>query len=294
MKNRFSYPGWIEAHCIAYAPYTSEGAQEIARIRKSLANFSHADPEVCIVIPAFNEEKNLLSTLSSLSAQDTEYRVLLMVINNNSTDRTQEILDACGVQSVFEPRQGISYTRQTGLEHAKGTYYLSADADSIYPPGWVGAQVQALKIPGVSCSYGRHSFIPSHGKGRLWLGLYEIVGEWFFDFRRNHSKEYLNVLGFNFGFKRMDGLKIGGFNINRQRWQDGWMGMELQKLGRLHGITTADARVWTSDRRLKDDGPLFNAFLQRVKKHLTKLYQYSMQKKPLNPEESGNIQNSKD
>jgi glycosyltransferase involved in cell wall biosynthesis len=245
----------------------------LERIRQGLARFQAADPEVSIVIPAYNEENELLRALSSLSQQETQRRVELLVINNNSSDSTQEILDACGVRSIFEPRQGISFTRQTGLESAKGRYYLSADADSVYPPGWVDAYVNALEDPGTTCAYGRYSFLPSPQSKRFWLAIHEIAAESWFHFRRR-NRDYLNVMGFNFAFRRKDGLDVGGFNIARQRWQDGWMAMQLGKRGKIALLLTESTRVWTSDRRLIADGNLRKAFWRRLRMHSAKLRRY--------------------
>lgn len=278
MKSRFSVPTWVWENQIPFQPDSPEVQQRIAGIRDRLALLSDPNPEVSVVIPAYNEEKDLLSTLSTLSHQQTRFRTEIIVVNNNSTDRTQEILDACGIRSFFEPRQGISFTRQTGLEKASGHYYLNADADSMYPPGWIQAHVEALQIAGVRCSYGQHSFIPEGSAGRIGLGLYEIISERYFAFRRMRKREYLNVLGFNFGILRQDALEVGGFNVSRQRWQDGWMALEMLKKGKLHRICTEHARVWTSDRRLKADGNLFKAFTNRIKIHVVKLYEYWIKK----------------
>ncbi len=278
MNSRFSVPAWVRESLIEFRPEDPDCQRSIAGIRDRISHFCDTNPEVSVVIPAYNEEKDLLTTLNSLSRQQTTYRTEILVVNNNSTDRTQEILDSCGVLSFFEPRQGISYTRQTGLEKASGTYYLNADADSIYPPGWITAHVQALKTPGVTCSYGQHSFLPDPGKSRTGLALYELLAERYFAFRRLRSREYLNVLGFNFGILRQDALDAGGFNISRQRWQDGWMAMQMLNKGRLLKITSDHARVWTSDRRLMADGSLQNALLKRIRLHSVKLFQYFAKK----------------
>lgn len=273
MTGRFTIPSWVQEHLIQYQPGTEEGRVALARIRKGLARFNDPDPEVSIVIPAYNEEGELLRALSSLASQQTERRVELLVINNNSSDRTQDILDACGVSSIFEPRQGISYTRQTGLENAKGRFYLSADADSVYPPSWVEAYVAALEDPKTICAYGRYSFLPSPQSQRFWLAVHEIAAETWFNFRRR-NRDYLNVMGFNFAFRRKDGLKVGGFNTSRQRWQDGWMAMQLGKHGRIALLESESARVWTSDRRLIADGNLRKAFWRRLRTHSAKLRRY--------------------
>jgi glycosyltransferase involved in cell wall biosynthesis len=273
MMKRFGIPTWLSQHCVGYHPDSPEGNAVLDRVRDGLARFQADDPEVTIAIPVFNEEANLVQTLSSLAALETNLRVQLLVVNNNSTDRTQEILDRCGVKSYFESRQGISYARQTALEHAKGTYYLSADADSIYPATWVDTFVTALKDPTVHCVYGRYSFIPSKKSSRFWLALYELTAESFFLFRRQ-KRDYLNVMGFNFAFRRTDGLAVGGFNISRQRWQDGWMALQLGKRGTIKLDRSWRSRVWTSDRRLIADGNLRMAFFRRFRTHSAKLRRY--------------------
>jgi glycosyltransferase involved in cell wall biosynthesis len=248
-------------------------------IKERLEKFRCDNPEISIVIPSYNEESNLLRTLSSLSRIETDYKVELIVSNNNSTDRTQDIIDACGVKSVFAREQGISYARQTGLEAAKGQYILNADSDSIYPPFWVNTLVKPLmEFSEVSCAYGTYSFIPSPGNSRFSLGCYEMVAESFFRFKKK-QRECVNVMGFNFAFKKEDGLKIGGFdhNLNRKvtgRSEDGWMAFQLLRVGKLFQVMDSRARVWTSDRRLMEDGSLGKAFQNRARKELRRLSLY--------------------
>lgn len=272
--SRFSLPSWVKQHLFIVDSIDAVPQETIDRIKSGLTKFRTENPEVSIVIPAYNEEKNLLQTLSSFSKMETSYRTELLVINNNSTDKTQQILDRCGVKSVFEPRQGISFTRQTGLESAKGKFMLNADADSIYPPGWINAYVAALQDPAVSCVHGRHSFIPSEGVSRFGLAIHEILAESVFKFR-NRRRGYLNVLGFNFAFRKEDALKVGGFNTTRQKWQDGWMAMMLMQHGKIKLVPGKDARVWTSDRRLMHDGGLAKAFMNRFKKEASRLLEYA-------------------
>jgi len=259
-------PKWVLSHNFKYNDLNSLDKNITERIKDGLKKFRVEDPEVSIVIPAYNEEKSILHTLSSLSSITPSYKTELIVVNNKSTDQTQNILDQLGVKSFFEPKQGISYTRQTGLEMAKGKYILNADSDSIYPAGWVDAYVNALKDESVSCAYGTYSFIPEYNS-RFVLANYELVSEFIIK-RRRHNKEFLNVLGFNFAFRKEDGLKVGGYNINRLVWEDGWMAMLLMNEGKLKQVSGAEARVWTSDRRLMYDGGILKASVKRFKKEI--------------------------
>lgn len=272
-------PAWVKDHNIQYDNIDDLPAEFWNRLRNDLRKFHVENPEVSIVIPAYNEEKDILKTLSSISRVNTRYRTELIVSNNNSKDRTQEILDRLEVRSVFAVNQGISHARQAGLEAARGTYILNADSDSIYPETWVDPFVEVLKDPEISCAYGSYSFIPSLNS-RATLAAYEMVARTFFQFKRqNKDRECVNVMGFNFAYRKEDALKVGGFNHNLQRHitgrsEDGWMALMLMKVGRIQFINDPRINVWTSDRRLMADGSLGKAFSKRVKKELSRLGTY--------------------
>lgn len=54
----------------------------------------------------------------------------LIVCNNNSTDRTAEIVAAAGAKVVFEPINQIARARNRGAEAASGDWLVFVDADS--------------------------------------------------------------------------------------------------------------------------------------------------------------------
>lgn len=92
---------------------------------------------VSVVIPAFNEEFYLEDCLRSLRNQDFRGAVEIIVVDNNSTDRTPIIAAAAGATVLFEERRGVCQARQRGTEHATGDIIVSADADTIYEPDWL-------------------------------------------------------------------------------------------------------------------------------------------------------------
>ncbi|MBL7786687.1 MAG: glycosyltransferase family 2 protein [Chitinophagales bacterium] len=269
----FRVPQWVTQHLHEFPTYNAIPDSLFQQLHKDLARYQASEtPLVSIVIPAYNEEKDMLKTLSSLAHNKSLYPTELIVVNNNSKDHTQEILDRCGVCSVLETKQGISYARQAGLEAARGKYILSADSDSIYPPEWGIAYIQTLEQnPDVAVVYGQYSFIPSEGATRLGLQLHELVAENFFR-TRTGKLEAVNVMGFNFAYRREQALQIGGFkhDLDRAktgRAEDGWMAYELADLGRIQLVKMSN-RVWTSDRRLMEAGSLIKAFMLRVKKYV--------------------------
>jgi glycosyltransferase involved in cell wall biosynthesis len=249
------------------------GKKQNAVIDNSAVSQVMSDIEVSVVIPALNEENNIGKTLLSLSSQKTKHRFEVIVVDNNSFDKTKEVAETNGAIVISEPVQGISFARQRGLLYAKGKYILNADADTIYPEKWIERMINSLVDENTSCVYGAYSLIPPKGNSRIGLAFYEIISSLLFTLRKKH-RAYLNVMGFNFGFKKVDAIKVGGFNLKRKIWSDGWMAMLLMDLGSVKAVKNTDAKVWTSSRRLLADGSLFKAFKRRIKKEVSRLKEY--------------------
>jgi glycosyltransferase involved in cell wall biosynthesis len=91
--------------------------------------------KISVIVPAFNEEKLIAETLRSIQTAshvfvDAGWQTELIVCDNNSTDRTAELVRAAGAQVVFEPVNQIARARNTGARAASGDWLLFIDADS--------------------------------------------------------------------------------------------------------------------------------------------------------------------
>lgn len=284
----FSIPVWLEPHFYSGKKFEDLTSSEILNLKERLARFSSDAPEVSIVIPAWNEENNLFKTLSSLASNISNRKIEIIVINNNSTDSTQDILDTLGVKSFFQKEQGISHARQMGLLKAKGKYHLCADSDTFYPPCWIDEMVGPLTYSQTYVGvYGRYSFLPKEGQSRLMLFAYEAITGLLIRLRK-YKREHLNVLGFNMGFITECGRLNGGFEVNKVRKfenakgsddfvdesEDGRMALNLKKTGKLCLAKSSHARVYTSSRRIVAEGGLFQAFKSRFLLHCSNMGEY--------------------
>lgn len=282
-----SLPEWIVPHLFLDKTFESISQAELKDLKTRLKKFQSSDPEVSVVIPVWNEGDNIFRTLSSLASNTTTFRVEIIVINNNSTDHTQQVLDAIGVSNYLEARQGTPFARQLGLEKAKGKYHLCADADTFYPPQWIQLMANPMQQnQNLSGVYGRYSFLPPKGHNRLGLIFYETATALVIRLRKR-KHEYLNVYGFNMGFVTDTARTLGGFNVKGSRIyanvtgsdfyneaEDGKMAVNLKTKGELLLVTNPGARVFTSARRLLDDGGIGKAFLNRVKLQMKQLKKY--------------------
>jgi len=99
-----------------------------------LEQLQSLNPQISIVLICRNEDRYLFGCLASISEIVTDKEVELIVVNNGSTDRTQEILERLEVNWVIEENPGWAEARQAGVNKAKGEIILSADGDNLYPP----------------------------------------------------------------------------------------------------------------------------------------------------------------
>lgn len=260
-------PPWLAKYSFPYAYFSAIPNAEFERINGALDSLPKGEPVVSIIISAWNEEVTILKTIASLAASATFSPIEIIVVNNNSTDRTQETLDRLHVRSCFQPIQGWGPARQMGLEQAKGKYVLLADADCLYPPSWVNHMIHSLSRPGVVCVYGRYSFIAEKGFPRWKLTMLESLKDGIAAFRQL-KRPYLNAYGMSMGFLREAALKVG-FVMHKIRGEDGRLCYDLMQTGgKVIPVKAAAARVWTGPRTLQRDGSFGKALMLRIAKEL--------------------------
>lgn len=92
--------------------------------------------KVSVIIPAYNEEKFIEACLTSLTHQ-IEPADEIILVDNNSTDKTVEIARTFPVTINHEKTQGIIAARNNGFNHAQFEIILRCDADTVYPSNWV-------------------------------------------------------------------------------------------------------------------------------------------------------------
>lgn len=95
-------------------------------------------PFVSVVMPAHNEEQYIAECLQSLNNQDYPAdRFEIIVVDNNSTDRTAEIAKAYGATVLFKEQGPVGAVRNYGAQHAKGDIIAFIDSDCVAPRDWL-------------------------------------------------------------------------------------------------------------------------------------------------------------
>jgi len=96
-----------------------------------------SEPTLSVIIPAWNEEKRVPDAIASLRKSIAAYErdrpghtAEIIVVDNNSSDKTGDIARGLGVQVVFEPVNNIGKARNAGVRAARGKYIAFCDADN--------------------------------------------------------------------------------------------------------------------------------------------------------------------
>ncbi|EPR12074.1 glycosyltransferase [Ruminiclostridium papyrosolvens] len=101
-------------------------------------------PFVSVIIPAYNAEKYLEKCLNCITNQNyPKEKMEIIVVDNNSTDNTAEIIKSFGVTYVFNAKKGPSPSRNKGISLAAGEYLIFTDSDCLADSDFVLNHVKA-------------------------------------------------------------------------------------------------------------------------------------------------------
>jgi glycosyltransferase involved in cell wall biosynthesis len=269
-----------------YATLDEIPATRLEEIRNRLRKVVSSDPTVTVIIAAWNEEVNIVKCLDSLSKNKTDIPFDIIVINNNSTDRTQQVLDKLGVTSYLQPIQGVGPSRELGQRNAKGKYILSADADCVYPERWIDLMTRTLMKEGNVFVYGKFSYISDKAHKRWQLFFFETMRDIMAELR-HFKRPYLNTYGISLGYIKELGLKVGHLDKN-MRGFDGRLCFDIMKFGKVEMVRSTAAKAWTGTRALDRDGSFYDAVVKRVLREFARLDDYFTKPRPHNTKESAN------
>jgi len=202
---------------------------------------------ISVVIPAYNEEQNIKRCLEGFVHQKTTQEFEVILVDNNSTDRTVEVgrefEKKIPLRIIEEKEKGRGHARAAGFKAAKGDIILSTDADAIVPSTWIEDMAQAFEDPTVAAVTGTGKMIDASGfKNTLATFTLPLAMHLYALLHRHHW-----LSGFNFGIRKDIYEKSGGFKaINGLEDID--LGFRVRKIGK---IRYKPIWVYMSGRRFK-------------------------------------------
>lgn len=133
--------------------------------------------EVCIVLPALNEEATIGKVIAEIPQRTLEekgYHATILVADNGSTDRTREIASEKGVKVIVEPRKGKGRAVRTAFEQIEADFVFMLDSDYTYPATYIPEMLTLLE-------QGYPVVIGSRLKGKIEPGAMSrlnLIGNW--------------------------------------------------------------------------------------------------------------------
>jgi glycosyltransferase involved in cell wall biosynthesis len=183
-----------------------------------------------IIVPAFNEEQLILDCLNSIQESVSAnskpgFTYEIIVVDNNSTDKTAQLATQAGATVVFEPINQIGRARNSGAAVATGDWLLFVDADSLLNVNMV-ADILRLIESGKYVGCGSVMHMPN----LPWWG--------------NAAMQLWTVLSITFRWAsgalvvcRTDAFRdVGGFNQELFAADEIDLSQLLKKWGRKHGL----------------------------------------------------------
>src|SRR6266536_3692423 len=194
---------------------------------------------ISFIVPAYNEELELSSTLTAIHAATSglSQPFEIIVVDDASTDATSEIAEQAGAQVVSIHRRQIAAARNAGACAARGEYLFFIDADTRINRTHVSQGMAALEggYAGGSARGVMDGFIPLWSRiflrafCTLYFGLNLGAGAFLFTTRRNFAA-------------------TGGFDEQYFAGEEVYFSLALRKLGRFKVLREP---VVTSGRKLR-------------------------------------------
>lgn len=105
-------------------------------------------PEVSVLIPAYNAEPFLAEAVASVRAQTANVEMEILIYNDGSTDNTASVIDSLGSDIVALGGEGASAGPAIGrnalLAQARGRLVAFLDADDLWLPDKLSKQLEVL------------------------------------------------------------------------------------------------------------------------------------------------------
>jgi 1,2-diacylglycerol 3-beta-glucosyltransferase len=191
----------------------------VLRRKNMAAEDGGSDGPVTVIVAARDEEHHLPDCLKALSAQAVDTEVEFIIVDDDSTDRTRQIVDEF---SALDPRfrcisandvplmpPGKARAIHAGVSVARHDLIAITDADCRPPGGWLRAVTrrfadQSLGVLGGATEVRRTGVLAAI-QAFDWMLLLGVASGW------SLAGRPLTAMGNNMAFRREAYLDVGGY-----------------------------------------------------------------------------------
>jgi glycosyltransferase involved in cell wall biosynthesis len=185
-----------------------------------------------------NEERHIEAVLTSVLKQEmSDWELEIIVVDGDSTDRTQEIVNRIASQDsrvklAINKQKKTPYAFNLGIQEARGTYICILGAHTTYARNYIATCLDELRIHGAAGCSGR----PVTRPGRDGLQARLVAWALAHPFGTSTGSMRTRAAGFADTipyplFLKSTLLEVGGYNTQLHRNQDNDLSQRLRARG---------------------------------------------------------------
>ncbi|MEV0174268.1 bifunctional polysaccharide deacetylase/glycosyltransferase family 2 protein [Streptomyces sp. NPDC050803] len=229
--------------------------RRLTRFRPGAPWLREINAPVTVLVPAYNEEAGIESTLHSLLASTHPY-LEVIVIDDGSTDRTADLatwIDDPRVRVIRQPNSGKAAALNTGLANASYDIVVMVDADTVFEPDALHRLIQPLAHPAVGAVSGNTKVGNRRGLLGRWQHLEYVFG-FNLDRRMFEVLECMPTVPGAIGAFRRDALLgVGGVSedtlaedtdLTMALWRAGWRVVYEESAVAWTEVPTSLRQLW--------------------------------------------------
>jgi cellulose synthase/poly-beta-1,6-N-acetylglucosamine synthase-like glycosyltransferase/peptidoglycan/xylan/chitin deacetylase (PgdA/CDA1 family) len=240
---------------VLLAVFARAHVRRLERSRPGAPWLREVTEPVTVLVPAYNEEAGIESTVRSLLASDYP-QLQIVVVDDGSTDRTADLAEGIGdprVLVIRKPNGGKAAALNTGLEYASHDILVMVDADTVFEPDAIHHLVQPLAHPAVGAVSGNTKVGNRRGLLAKWQHLEYCFG-FNLDRRMFEVLECMTTVPGAIGAFRRDALMgVGGVSddtlaedtdLTMALWRSGWRVLYEESAVAWTEVPTSLRQLW--------------------------------------------------
>ncbi len=181
-----------------------------------------------VIIPTYNEEKNIETCLKSLCNQTLKRNVYeIIVVDGNSSDRTRELAKTYADKVIIQKSKKVGGARNDGIMLAKGDIVATTDADCIIPSNWLEVIKKDFENKDIVLLYGGLYPIEPGIKNRLSLIIANTLSKIGY-----YTRTVYHTVGCNTAFDKKAFINAGMYKCI-DAGDDLEIALRMRKIGKI-------------------------------------------------------------